>query len=152
LHSNSAPNPRLLTPKRDKILIFGFRFSLWGNVMPKEKRKKGFFDIFGFGEEDFFSEPQSLSKGGTGYSISVTYDEKGKPIVKVQTHGDVDVAELRRDIEQRYPSAKVEGLEKQPLIRIVDEEQAHEKKEQKKEQKVTKKEKKREKRTLNTDC
>jgi len=116
--------------------------------MPKEKRKKGFFDIFGFGEEGFFSEPKCLSKGGTGYSISVTYDEKGKPMVKVQIHGDVDMAELRRDIEQRYPGAKIEDLEKQPLIRIVDEGQAHEEKEQKREQKVTKKEKKEKKKPL----
>jgi hypothetical protein len=34
----------------------------------------------------------------------------------------VDVAELRRDIEQRYPGARIEGLEKKPLIRIVGEE------------------------------
>ena len=56
------------------------------------------------------------------YSISVTYDEEGKPVVEVKTYGDVDVAELRRDIEQRYPGARIEGLEKKPLIRIVDEE------------------------------
>jgi len=54
--------------------------------------------------------------------MSVTYDEKGKPVVKVKTYGDVDAAELRRDIEQRYPGAKIEGLEKKPLIRIIDEE------------------------------
>jgi len=39
----------------------------------------------------------------------------------------VDVAELRRDIEQRYPRARIEGLEKKPLIRIVDEEEGKEK-------------------------
>lgn len=53
--------------------------------------------------------------------MSVTCDEKGKPVVKVKTHGDVDVAEVRRDIERQYSGAKIEGLEKQPLIRIVDE-------------------------------
>jgi hypothetical protein len=42
----------------------------------------------------------------------VTCDEDGKPIVKVKTHVDVDVAELRRDIEQRYPGAKIERLER----------------------------------------
>lgn len=50
--------------------------------------------------------------GGSGYSVSVTCDEDGKPIVQVQTHGDVEAAELRRDIEQRYPGAKIEGLER----------------------------------------
>jgi len=110
--------------------------------MPKEKRKRGFFDVFSFNEEDFVLEPKSFSEGGSGYSVSVTYDEKGKPIVKVQTHGDVDVAELRKDIEQRYPGAKIEGLEKQPLIRVVDEGSTLEKKEQEKERKEVKKEKK----------
>ena len=52
----------------------------------------------------------------------MTYGESGKPVVHVKTHGDVDVAELRRDIEQRYPGARIEGLEKKPLIRIVGEE------------------------------
>jgi hypothetical protein len=33
---------------------------------------------------------------------------------------------LRRDIEQRYPGARIKGLEKKPLIRIVDEEEEKE--------------------------
>jgi len=116
--------------------------------MPKEKRKRDFFNVFSFDDEDFLLKPKSFSEGGSGYSISVTYDEKGKPIVKVQTHGDVDVAELRKDLEQRYPGAKIEGLEKQPLIRVLDEEPSLEKKEQKREQKEVKKEKKEKKESL----
>ncbi len=53
-------------------------------------------------------------------------------MVQVKTHGDVDTAELRRDIEQRYPGAKIEGLEKKPLIRIIDEEEEKKKSEDKK--------------------
>lgn len=100
--------------------------------MPEKKRKRQFFDIFGFDEKDFLfgREP---AEGGSGYSISVTYDEKGKPVVQVKTHGDVDVAELRRDIEQQYPGARIEGLEKKPLIRIVDEEEEKEEAEGEKE-------------------
>ena len=95
--------------------------------MPKRKRKKrGIFDLFDFGEEDFLFGQEPVG-GGSGYSISVTYDEGGKPLVRVETHGDVDVAELRRDIEQRYPGARIEGLEKKPLIRVVGEEEAEEK-------------------------
>jgi len=88
--------------------------------MPERKRKRRIFDLFGFGEEDFMfgGEP---TEGGSGYSISLTYDEKGKPVVQVKTYGDVDKAELRRDIEKQYPGAKIEGLEKKPLIRIIDE-------------------------------
>jgi len=73
--------------------------------------------------------------------MSVTYDEKGKPVVKVETHGDVDVVELRQDIQKRYPGAKIEGLEKQPLIRVVGEEEKEKQKPEKK-RKEEKKEKK----------
>lgn len=88
-----------------------------------ERRRKGRpFDIFGLDEEDFFFGHKPI-EGRSGYSISVAYDEKGKPVVKVQTHGDFDAAELRRDIERKYPGARIEGLEKQPLIKIVGEEE-----------------------------
>jgi len=95
--------------------------------MPKRKRKRrGPFDIFGFDEDNFLFRSElkpTKSEGGSGYSMSVTYDEKGKPVVKVQTYGEVDIAELQRDIQQRYPGAKIEGIEKQPLIRVVGEEE-----------------------------
>ncbi len=100
--------------------------------MSKRKRKRPFFDLFGFDEEDFLFGREPV-EGGSGYSISVSYDESGKPLVQVKTHGDVDVAELRRDLEQRYPGARIEGLEKKPLIRIVDEKKEEERKPKKKE-------------------
>ncbi|MDH5419601.1 MAG: hypothetical protein OEY39_04245 [Candidatus Bathyarchaeota archaeon] len=100
--------------------------------MPERRRKRRFFDIFGFGEEDFLfgGEP---TEGGSGYSMSVTYDEKGKPVVQVKTQGDTDTTKLRRDIEQQYPEAKIEGLEKKPLIRIIDEKEEENKSEAEKE-------------------
>jgi len=110
----------------------------------KRKKSRGPFDIFGFSENNFIfgSELEATKgEGGSGYSMSVTYDEKGKPVVKVKTRGDVDVTELRRDIQQRYPDAKIEGLEKQPLIRVVGEEEK-EKQKTKKKPKEEKKEKK----------
>jgi hypothetical protein len=94
--------------------------------LPERKKKgKGFFDIFDFNEEDFLfgRELESTKgKGGSGYSMSVTYDENGKPVVAVKTYGEVDAAELRRDILQRHPGARIEGLENQPLIKVVGEE------------------------------
>lgn len=91
--------------------------------MSKRKRKErlsDFSDIFDFdlNEGKLFEQAPDSS----GYSISVSHDEKGKPVVKVKTYGDVDSAELRKDIERQYPGAKIEGLESKPLIRIVDEE------------------------------
>lgn len=89
--------------------------------MSERRRKRRLPEIFGFGEDfPFGREPV---EGGSGYSISVTYDDKGKPVVQVKTYGDMDVAALRRDLEQRYPGARIEGLERQPLIRIVGEEE-----------------------------
>jgi hypothetical protein len=93
--------------------------------MSKRKRKKRFLDLFGFDEKDFLLG-EGTGRSGSGYSISVSYDQAGKPVVQVKTHGDIDVAELRKDIEQRYPGARIEGLEKKPLIRVVDEEEEKE--------------------------
>jgi len=114
-------------------------------VSEHKRKRRGPFDIFGFGEDDFLLRSElepTKGEGGSGYSMSITYDEKGKPVVKVETYGDVDVAELRRDIQQRYPGAKIEGLEKQPLIRVFDEE---EKDKQKPEKKTERKAQRREK-------
>ena len=107
---------------------------------PKRKERRSPLDIFGFDKEDFLLRGKSV-EGGSGYSMSVTYDEKGKPVVKVQAYGDFDAAQLRREIEQKYPGARIEGLEKQPLIRVVGEEEKEEPKSEK-EKKPKKKRKK----------
>jgi len=112
----------------------------------RKRKRRGSFDIFSLDKDNFLfrSEPEpTKGGGGSGYSMSVTYDEKGKPVVKVETYGDVQVAELRRDIQQRYPVARIEELEKQPLIRIVGEEETEKQKPEKKtEEKRRKKERK----------
>jgi len=59
--------------------------------------------------------------------MSVSYGENGRPVVQVETYGNVDAEKLRKDVERQYPGAKIEGLQKQPLIRIVDEEEEKEK-------------------------
>jgi len=69
---------------------------MWVWVMPERKKKRRFFDLFGFDEEDFLFGQEAV-EGESGYSISVTYDNSGKPVVQVQTRGDVNTAELRRD-------------------------------------------------------
>jgi len=102
--------------------------------LSQRRQRRRFFDFFDFGEEGFLFG-QEPAEGGSGYSISVTYDAEGKLLVRVKTHGDVDVAELRGDIEQRYPGARIEGLEKKPLIRIVGEEETRKEEKPKKERK-----------------
>jgi len=105
--------------------------------MPERKKKRRFFDLFGFDEEDFLFGQEPV-EGESGYSISVTYDNSGKPVVQVQTRGDVNTTELRRDIEQQYPGARIEGLEKKPLIKVVGEEEAKKKEEKSKRSKAEK--------------
>ena len=52
----------------------------------------------------------------------------------------MNTTELRRDIEQQYLGARIKGLEKKPLIKIVGEKDTR-KKEEKSKKSKTKKEK-----------
>jgi len=106
--------------------------------LSERRRKRRFFDLFDFGEEDFLFGHEPL-EGESSYSISVTYDAEGKPVVRVKTSGSVDAAELLKDIEKRYPRAKIEGLEEKPLIRIVGEGEARKDKMEKKKGEVKQK-------------
>jgi len=112
----------------------------------RKRKRRGIFDIFDFDEDSFLFRNElehTKDESGSGYSMSVSCDEKGKPVVKVETYGNVDMTELRRDIQQRYPGAKIEGLEKQPLIRVVGEDETEKQKRGKKaEEKKRKEEKK----------
>lgn len=87
------------------------------------KKKKRIFDIFDEFLQDFESTFKSSAPMGSGYSIQVTYDEFGRPVVEVETYGEVDKEALRKEIESRYPGAKIKGLEKKPLIEEVNEEE-----------------------------
>ena len=82
--------------------------------MSKREKKKPLFDLFGFDEKGFPSGKEAI--GGSGYSISVSYDEADEPVVQVKAYGDVDTATLRKDIERRYPGARIVGLERKPLM------------------------------------
>jgi len=113
----------------------------------ERKRKRG-FDLFDFDfDKEGFPFGHEPGKSGSGYSISVTYDEKGKPVVQVKTYGDVDTAALRKDIKQRYPGAKIEGLKTQPLIRFVEEKEI-EREKRKTEKEKSKAERKEDKKSL----
>ena len=90
--------------------------------MKDKKRKRGFFNLFD--EMDEFMkgfEPETGS--GSGYSISVTYDEYGRPIVDVKTYGEVDKKALKKELEKSYPGAKIKGLEEKPLIEEINEDE-----------------------------
>ncbi len=88
-------------------------------MVGKRRKRRNIFDLFGFEEESFLGEVPA--KGGSGYSMSVTYDGTGKPVVQVKTSGEIDSTELRREIEKQYPGARIVGLEEKPLIRVIRE-------------------------------
>jgi ribosomal protein L25 (general stress protein Ctc) len=87
--------------------------------VPKKKRSKHGFDIFDVVEEDFLLNKNFHSAANSGYSISVTYGSDGKPLVRVQTQGNVDKAALRSELKKKYPNAKIEGLTEKPLIKEI---------------------------------
>jgi hypothetical protein len=84
----------------------------------KHKREPERLVEFNREELGFILEPVQVEVG-SGYSISVSYDEDNSPIIDVKTYGDVDLAKLRKDIERVYPNAQIRQLSQQPSVTIV---------------------------------
>ncbi len=80
------------------------------------KKKRSLIDeLFGgslFGETESFPE--------TGYSISVVQTPEGTK-VKAKAGKNTDVSAFRKQLQQKYPSAKIEieGGKAKPLIREI---------------------------------
>ncbi|MGQ9539220.1 MAG: hypothetical protein ACUVTE_06560 [Candidatus Bathycorpusculaceae bacterium] len=66
---------------------------------------------------EFVLEPAKIEIG-SGYSVSLSYDEDGNPIVGVKTYGAVDSAKIRREIERVYPNAQIRNLN-EPTVTVV---------------------------------
>lgn len=66
----------------------------------------------------FVLEPAKIEVG-SGYAISLSYDEEGNPIVDVKTYGEVDSVKIRRDIERLYPNAQIRHLNEEPTVTVV---------------------------------
>jgi hypothetical protein len=69
-------------------------------------------------ELEFVLEPAQIEVG-SGYAISVSYNEDDNPIIDVKTYGDVNIAKLRKDIERLYPNAQIRHLSKEPSVTVV---------------------------------
>lgn len=69
-------------------------------------------------EVGFVLEPTQVEVG-SGYTISVNYDENEKPVVDVKTYGEVDTAKIRRKIRQVFPNAQVRRLNQTRSVTIV---------------------------------
>jgi hypothetical protein len=88
--------------------------------MPERKHRRESENIIELDSEElgFVLEPAEVEVG-SGYSISVSYDEDGKPIIDVKTYGEVDIAKLRKEIKRVYPNAQIRRLSQTPSVAIV---------------------------------
>jgi len=66
----------------------------------------------------FVLEPAKIEIG-SGYAVSLSYDEEGNPVVDVKTYGDVDLSKIRKDIERLYPNAQIRQLNQEPTVTVV---------------------------------
>jgi len=69
-------------------------------------------------ESGFIIEPRQVEVG-SGYTISVDYDENEKQIINVKPYGDVDVQKIRREIERIFPNARIQQLNQTHSVAVV---------------------------------
>lgn len=69
-------------------------------------------------EPSFILEPTQVEIG-SGYTISINYDEHEKPIVNVKTYGKVDFTQIRKEIERLFPDARIRQILPAQTIAIV---------------------------------
>lgn len=101
------------------------------------KRRKSIFDSFF--DDSWFDEWEKMFKRfeemsiESGYSISITQTPEGTEI-HVKAGEDVDVEDLKKDLERKYPGAKIiiEGGRKAREIVEIEEESKEEFKEDEK--------------------
>jgi len=76
--------------------------------MPERKHRDDFENSNILDLKDDLLKNESIELGA-GCSISLDHNTE-VPIVYVKTYGEVDIALLRRKLEQKYPEAIIEGL------------------------------------------
>ena len=88
--------------------------------MPERKHKREPESIAELDSQElsFVLEPTKIEVG-SGYTISVSYDEDEKPVVDVKTYGEVDFIKLRREIERAFPNAQIRRLNQTRSVIIV---------------------------------
>ena len=84
----------------------------------KHKRESDSFIELDSEEVSFVLEPAKVEVG-SGYSVSVSYDEDEKPIIDVKTYGEVNMAQLRKEIEKLFPNAQIRQLNQTQTVTIV---------------------------------
>lgn len=85
------------------------------SVVSKKKKRSLIDELFG---GSLFGETESFP--GTGYSISVVQTPDGTK-VKAKAGKNTDISVLKKQLQQKYPGAKIEieGGSAKPLIREI---------------------------------
>ena len=99
------------------IFIFSIRKEVVGMSERKHKHEPDSEIELCNEELGFVLEPAQVEVG-SGYTLSVSYDENEKPIVDVKTYGEVNISRLRREIEKMYPHAQIRRLGQRPSVTI----------------------------------
>jgi len=88
--------------------------------MAEKKHKRESNDYIELDTEEigFVLEPTKIEVG-TGYTVSVSYDENEKPIIDVKTYGEVNTAKLRKEIEKIFPNAQIRQLNQTQTVTVV---------------------------------
>jgi len=88
--------------------------------MAEKKHKKELMGRIELEMDDlgFVLEPTQVEVG-SGYTVSVSYDENEKPIVDIKTYGEVNMAKLQKEIRKAFPDAKIRNLNNAGTVTIV---------------------------------
>lgn len=88
--------------------------------MAERKKKRETENLIELDSEEmgFVLEPTQIELG-SGYTVSISYDENEKQIIDVKTYGKVDVTKLRREIERVFPNAKIRQLNQTCTVTVV---------------------------------
>jgi len=88
--------------------------------MAEKKHKRESESLIELDSEElgFVLEPTQIEVG-SGYTVSVSYDENENPIIDVKTYGEVNISKLRKEIEKIFPNAQIRQLNQTQTVTIV---------------------------------
>jgi len=66
----------------------------------------------------FILEPAQVEIG-SGYTISVNYDEKEKQVIDVKIYGEVNEAKMKKEIRKAFPNATIRNINNSSSVSIV---------------------------------
>jgi len=88
--------------------------------MAEKKHKREANDLIELDPEElgFVLEPAQVEIG-SGYTVSVNYDENEQPVIDVKIYGEVNTTKLRKDIKKMFPNAQIRQLNQTQTVTIV---------------------------------